>query len=97
MARLYYIAPSDKLFDEMKFRAISIWRKCNNEGGYVDDKLKRIDIENVSDNFMYILAMFDKTNQRTLLSQASKELRVAVRERMVSGGAREEEMVMMGL
>jgi len=65
--KLYYIAPSDELFEEVKREAIKLWLEIdtdNDKFGYATEKINRIkDIQNVSDNFMYIVAMFDINNQ----------------------------------
>jgi hypothetical protein len=47
--------------------------------GYATEKVNRIkDIENVGDNFMYIVSMFDMDNQRLLADLVSPETRQAV-------------------
>ncbi len=90
MKNLYYQEPSQEVFEEMKKLAIEVWKTYDDQFGYATDKIASFkDIENVSDNFMYILAMFDTNNQLKLLSQSSDELRAAVRERLVAGGAEE--------
>lgn len=82
MARLYYTAPSDGLFQDIKECAIELWSTMGDE-----EKIGRIrDMGNISDNFMYILAMFDQINQRILFRKLKDETRHAVNERMVDGG-----------
>jgi len=94
MENLYYQAPADELFHEVKKEAIKIWESYDNTHGYSDDKVGRIkDIENVSDNFMYMVAMFDMPNQGKLASNLSEEARSAIRERMIAGGSPEEYIV----
>lgn len=91
MENLYYTAPSDELFDEVKKEAIKIWDSYDNSYGYVDEKTNRIiALKNVSDNFMYMVAMFDLTNQTKLAANLSEEARKAIRDRMIAGGASEE-------
>ena len=80
---LYYTAPSDKVFDEMKHLAIEIWKTYDDLHGYATEKINEIkDLPNVSDNFMYILAKFDYDNQATLKYQASKELIEEITKRL---------------
>ncbi|KKM18393.1 hypothetical protein LCGC14_1666210, partial [marine sediment metagenome] len=55
--------------------------------GYADDKVGRIkDIKNIEDNFMYMVAMFDPSNQQILANKLSEGARFAVKLRMVDGG-----------
>jgi len=88
MSELYYTAPSDAIFDEIKAAAIKVWHQYDESpGGYAQEKIKRIeDIGNVSDNAMYIVAMFDMNNQGALAALLSEEARRAVCDRMVAGG-----------
>lgn len=87
-AKLYYTAPPDEAFNDMKRVAIAVWNTYDNEYGYADEKIERIkDIANVKDNFMYIFAMFDIDNQRFVASRLKKETREAVKARMIDGGA----------
>ena len=87
MSKLYYTAPEEKQFNELKEKAIEIWKTFNNDYGQVDEKVNRIkDILNIEDNFMYIVAMFDSGNQRKLAEKLSDETRKAVRDRMIDGG-----------
>ncbi len=90
MINKYYQAPTDEQFDELKAKAIELWHQYDNEYGYVDEKVMRIiDIPNVKDNFMYMVAMFDLENMKKLADMLSPETRYAVRERMLAGGNRE--------
>ena len=101
MKSLYYTAPSDEIFEEMKKAATVVWNRMDNTYGYVDEKLARIkDIKNVEDNFMYIFAMFDMGRQREcsfLLNDSAKD---ALRDRLRDGGNPEyliEQMVCMNM
>ena len=88
---LYYTPPSDLQFNELKQAAIEIWSGMGSEPSYSDEKIGCIkDIENVGDNFMYMVAMFDIHNQRKLAGKLSDETRKAVRDRMIAGGTLEE-------
>lgn len=90
MSELYYTPPTDQQFKELKEKAIEIWSVLGDEPSYAEEKISRIkDIPNVSDNFMYIVAMFDINNQTILAHAVSYETRMAVRERLIDGGAEE--------
>lgn len=89
--KLYYTPPPDDQFDELKAAAIGLWSTMGSEPSYPKEKIGRIkDLANVSDNFMYMVAMFDVFNQAKLAERLSKETREAVRERLLAGGARSE-------
>ncbi len=91
MSKLYYEAPTDEVFEEVKVKATEIWQGYDNEYGYADSKIDRIkDIGNVSDNFMYMIAMFDLTNQTKLSEMLTEETKKAVSDRIVSGGMPDE-------
>lgn len=69
----YYQTPSQDVFDDIKENATKIWQTYDNQFGYVDEKLERISVENVSDNAWYIVAMFDGQNQAKLLEMVKPE------------------------
>jgi uncharacterized secreted protein with C-terminal beta-propeller domain len=83
---LYYIAPSDEIFEEVKVRAIQIWKEIAKENlhpGYLQEKLERIEnLENISDNMMYIVAMFDMMRQVKLFLSVSPKTREAIFQRL---------------
>lgn len=84
---LYYTPPTETAFEDMKKSCIELWRTKGNAGGYSDEKIHRIEnIQNISDNFMYMFAMLDINNQRIVADKLSPETKKAVRERMVDGG-----------
>lgn len=84
---LYYTAPSDEVFNEVKREAIKVWEGLDSHPSYLEEKLLRIrDLQNIDDNVMYIVAMFDHHNQSHLARQLSIDSRLALRERMESGG-----------
>ena len=89
-AKLYYTAPSDEMFNELKQKAMELWKEVDSDNdayGYATEKINRIkDIQNVEDNFMYMVAMFDQDNQALLADKLTAETRIAVRERMIDGG-----------
>lgn len=65
----YYTAPSQEVFDDIKDNATKIWKTYDNTYHYVDEKLDRIkDIQNISDNAWFIVAMFDSINQAKLIT-----------------------------
>jgi hypothetical protein len=90
MPILYYTPPTDEIFNEVKNASMELWKEVdtdNDKYGYATKKINRIkDIANVSDNFMYIVAMFDIQNQARLAEKLSEETRKEVRERMIDGG-----------
>lgn len=87
MPEIYYTAPSDEVFEEVKAKAIEVWETYDNTHGYVDEKVNKIkDAGNIKDNVMFIVAMFDINNQAKLAVLLSSKTRQAVRERMVDGG-----------
>ena len=91
MPKLYYTPPTDEQFEELKKAAIQLWSTMGSEPSYSKEKIDRIrDIANVGDNFMYMVAMFDIYNQRTLAYAISPETRKAVSDRMVDGGQPDE-------
>jgi len=85
MKLLYYIPPSNDVFNEVKEACISIWRQYDNTYGYVDEKINRIkSIQNVEDNIMCMIAMFDNINITKLSKLLSKEAAIVVYERLES-------------
>lgn len=91
MDNRYYEAPSDEIFNEIKERVIEIWNSYDNTFGYATEKINRVrDLENVQDNAIYMIAMFDHVNQGKLASLLSTEAREAIRDRMIAGGIPEE-------
>jgi len=85
--KLYYTPPKEELFSEVKEKAIEVWRGYDDGYGYATGKIDRIkNIQNIEDNFMYMVAMFDIYNQGKLAEKLSDEARKAIRERMIDGG-----------
>jgi len=79
----YYEAPSDEIFEEIKREAINIWKTYDDTYDYATGKINRIkDITNISDNAMFIVAMFDNSNRRKLLGNLSKEAEDFIMERI---------------
>lgn len=83
----YYSAPSEEAFEELKKAAIKIWNTYDDDPSYADEKISRIeDLKNIKDNFMYMVAMFDSSNQEKLARMLTEATRKEVRSRMVAGG-----------
>lgn len=91
---LYYTPPSQEIFNDVKTSAKMIWHfidSDNDKYGYASEKCARIDaMENVGDNFMTIVAMFDIYNQVYLSRAITPESRKAVRDRLISTGGSSE-------
>ena len=91
MENLYYTAPSEEIFKEVQDAAVTLWMTYDDTYGYATEKAECVkNLANVSDNLMYIVGMFDQPNQGRLANELSGEARLAIRERMVAGGAPEE-------
>ncbi len=93
MTKLYYTPPRDELFEALRSRAMELWKEVdsdNDKYGYATEKINSIkDIKNVGDNFMYIFAMFDYSNQRLLGKRLAQETKDAINERLLDGGSPE--------
>ncbi len=80
---LYYTAPSDDIYNDMKDNAIDLWTTYDDKFKYATEKINRIkDLENITDNFMYIYAMFDPINQQKLRVMLQPETIAAIDERL---------------
>ena len=74
MSDLYYTAPDDSIFEDIKTNAIKIWQGYDDTHGYATEKIDSIkDIKNVSDNYMHMVAMFDSSNQAKLFAAVKPE------------------------
>ena len=83
----YFSRPTDKIFNEIKEKAIKIWQSYDDTYGYASSKINRIkDLKNVRDNVMFIVGMFDLQNQAKLKSLISDEAREAIYQRLKAGG-----------
>jgi len=93
-AELYYTPPSNELFEEVKEASMNVWNGYDDTHGYATEKVNRIkDLNNVGDNFMYMVSMFDIYNQVKLSSYLSEESKKAVRERLLDGGVEPQYIV----
>lgn len=98
MAGIYYEAPGQEEFDDMKSAATEVWNGMDNTYGYVDEKLARIEgVQNVGDNFMYLFAMFDMDNQRKVVDLLAQKTQDELRLRMVDGGNSRAYLIQLGL
>lgn len=96
---LYYTAPPDAAFEDMKQAALKVWEKYKNEpGDYYEGKVARVThVTNVEDNFMYLIAMFDSENARECVSYLSEDTKNELRSRMIDGGNYPSVIERMGL
>ena len=82
----YYKAPSDEAFEELKEASLEIWDTYDDPyQTKKKDKVRRLD--NVRDNFMVIVSMFDAENRKKLASKLSGPTKFEVRMRLKAGGA----------
>ena len=66
--------PSEAIFNEIKEVAIKIWSTYDNQYGYVNEKVNRINsIRNYEDNVMVCYRMFDGSNQSKMRNVLSDE------------------------
>lgn len=73
--------PSQEIFDEMKQIATDIWNTYDNQFGYVDEKLERINsFGNVQDNAMVFYRMFDWNNQAKFTNMASEKVKEYIKK-----------------
>lgn len=83
---LYYTAPSDAVFDEIKREALTLWREVAAgpyDALYLAEKLARVEpITNAADNWMHMVAMFDLRNQSTLLTRLRPATAALITEAM---------------
>jgi hypothetical protein len=78
---MIHTTPSDAIFEDMKKAAISVWETFDNEYGYVDEKVSRVNsIPNIQDNAMTFFRMFDAGNQMKMISRISDETYIYISE-----------------
>lgn len=57
------------IFNDIKQSSIQIWKSYDDTYGYATEKIDRVnDIENYSDNYSFIVGMFDAHNMRKLMN-----------------------------
>lgn len=82
---LYYTAPPDEVFEEVKRKALTIWNGMDSVESYRLEKTSKIEpLENIQDNMMSIVAMFDEKNQQKLSVILSDKARDEVYDRIMS-------------
>ncbi len=87
MRGLYYTAPSDESFDDLKNNSIAFWKEGDRHPNYVEEKVGYIEgVKNISDNFMTILAMFDINNQRRIALRLKPGTIADINDRLIDGG-----------
>lgn len=85
--QLYYTAPPDSHFKDLKEQALKLWKSFNSHKSYIDEKVGRIEnLENKQDNFMYIFSMFDPGRQKALMEELKESTAVSLVSRIVAGG-----------
>ena len=88
MTRLYYTAPSDEAFEDMKSCALETWREVAEHPSYLEEKVSYVsEIRNIGDNFMTIFAMFDDGNQRICGAKLKQETKDELNKRLIDGGS----------
>lgn len=87
MDNLYFIPPSQEAFDELKEKAIEIYKTKDNKYDYSTNKIDRIkSLINFSGNFMYIVSHFDSVEQEELNKMLSIDTKLAIRARLLAHG-----------
>ena len=82
-SKLYYTAPSQEIFEEVRTVCIS-FRK---EHQFNEDKVQLlVRLKNHKDNFMYMVAKLDRNNQTRLHNTISALASLAIGTRMLAGG-----------
>lgn len=90
-SELYYTAPKEEIFQELKDCSIEIWSSYNDEHGYASEKINKIkSMDNYMGNFMHIIGMFDLNNQKKLSEILSEECCDQIIIRMINGGRKLE-------
>lgn len=83
----YYTPLSDDVFDEVKRGCIAVWNKYDDTYGYATGKIDRIkDLENIQDNGMSMVAMFDRDNRAKLGHKLSVKAKQELNARFQAGG-----------
>jgi len=83
MSKLYYVTPSDEIFNEVKSVCLRIRKDhdfCNEKTDYIKT------IENVKDNFMYLVAIFDDIAIPILASNLSTKAKKEIYNRLIAWG-----------
>jgi hypothetical protein len=90
----YYAPMSKACFRELKEKCIELWPEISSNRDYVRETINRIKgLENVRDNGMFMVALFDISNQIKLSKKLSLDTRTEIWERLVAGGAPEDHLL----
>jgi hypothetical protein len=83
MNKKYYEEFSQELFEELKSLCIDMWKIVHTD--YSESKVFQLQsIDNIRDNGMYMLSMFDIGNLMALRLKMSEELKKEIKERLES-------------
>ncbi len=85
---VYYTAPDDDVFNELREAAIDRWNDMDYPGAthYADSLPHTL---NITDNFMHILASFDVNMQIEVVKKLSAETKAEIRKRLLDVGEKE--------
>ena len=65
---------------------MKLWKEVdtdNDKYGYATEKINQVkNIQNVGDNFMHIIAMFDPNNQKILAARLADETKKEIHDRI---------------
>jgi hypothetical protein len=87
MENKYYEEFPQELFEELKSLCIDMWKIIHTD--YAESKVLQLQsIDNIRDNGMYMLSMFDLGNLMALRLKMSEELKIEVKERLESVGSK---------
>lgn len=78
MKNVYYIAPSQRAFDDLYTVAKGIRQTYDDTHWYATAKINQMPTQNIEDNFMYIWQMFDVHNQEKILQKVSVDTHLAL-------------------
>lgn len=79
----YYDPLSPTAFEEVKKIACEIWQSYDDTYGYASEKISKIKgINNIADNGMYIIAMFDLDNQRKMSNMLTDNTKYEIFQRL---------------
>lgn len=79
--KLYYTAPEDYIFEELKQEVISLRIEIDPE--FHHEKTTALErIQNVRDNFMYIFGTLDMRNQLKIFKRISKKCQEEINKRL---------------
>jgi len=83
MSSTYYDPPTDEVFAKIKKAAISIWKSYDDTNGYASGKIDKIkNLDNIQDNAMYIVSMFDFDNQAKLFDIVGQDITAWILEKL---------------